>query len=108
MNIHISGLSCNIDEDDLRMLFEEYGKVASARVINDRETGKCRGFGFVEMTDDADAQTAIEELNGSQYDNNVISVAVAHQRSERPPFGGGNRNRRKRGGFGRNNGLRPG
>jgi RNA recognition motif-containing protein len=105
MNIYISGLSYNINDADLNELFTEYGEVSSARVINDRETGRSRGFGFVEMPNDADGQKAIEELNGAEYDSKVISVSVAHPRTDRPSSGGGNRNRGNNGGFRRNNGF---
>ncbi|MDR0394365.1 MAG: RNA-binding protein [Tannerella sp.] len=104
MNIYISGLSYNINDDDLNELFTEYGEVSSARVINDRETGKSRGFGFVEMPNDTDAQKAIDELNGAEYDNKVISVSIARPKTERPSFGG-NRNRGNNSGFRRNNGF---
>ncbi|MDR1224436.1 MAG: RNA-binding protein [Tannerella sp.] len=104
MNIYISGLSYNINDADLNELFAEYGEVSSARVINDRETGKSRGFGFVEMTNDQDGQKAIEELNGAEYDSKVISVSIARPKTERPSSGGGNRNRGNSGGPRRNSG----
>jgi RNA recognition motif-containing protein len=110
MNIYISGLSYSVNDDDLNNLFSEYGEVSSARVINDRETGRSRGFGFVEMPNDTDGQKAIDELNGDEYDNKVISVSVARPRTEHPSSGGnrgrGNNNgfRRNNGGFGKNNG----
>jgi RNA recognition motif-containing protein len=104
MNIYISGLSYSINDTDLNELFAEYGEVSSARVINDRETGRSRGFGFVEMPNDEDGQKAIDELNGAEYDSKVISVSVARLRTERPSSGG-NRNRGNNGGgFRRNNG----
>jgi RNA recognition motif-containing protein len=114
MNIYISGLSYSINDADLNELFTEYGEVSSAKIINDRETGRSRGFGFVEMPNDTEGQKAIDELNGAEYDNKVISVSVARPRAEHSSFGGGgggNRNRsnnngfrRNSGGFGRNNG----
>jgi RNA recognition motif-containing protein len=103
MNIYISGLSHNINDEDLGELFTEYGKVSSAKVINDRETGQSRGFGFVEMPNEEDGQKAIEELNGAEYDSKVITVSVARPKSERPASGG-NRNRSNNGGFRRNSG----
>lgn len=96
MNIYISNLSYAVNDGDLKELFSEYGEITSAKVINDRETGRSRGFGFVEMPDDAQGQKAIDELNQAEYDGKVISVTVARPRTERPA---GNRN-----GFHRNNG----
>ncbi|MEL5894494.1 RNA-binding protein [Bacteroides sp. GD17] len=93
MNIYISGLNFNTTDADLNDLFSEYGEVSSARVITDRESGRSRGFAFVEMSDDTAAQKAIDELNGAEYDQKVITVNVARPREERPR-GGGNRDRR--------------
>ena len=84
MNIYISNLSYAVNDGDLKDLFGEYGEISSAKVITDRETGRSRGFGFVEMADDAQGQKAIDELNQAEYDG-----------KERPA---GNR-----GGFHRNN-----
>ena len=89
MNIYISGLSYGTTDADLNELFSEYGEITSAKIISDRETGRSRGFGFVEMTDDAEGQKAIDELNGVEYDQKVISVSVARPRTERPSNGGG-------------------
>lgn len=89
MNIYISNLSFNVDDNDLQQLFSEYGVVSSAKVIMDRETQHSRGFGFIEMPDDAAAQKAIEELNQAEYDGKVISVSEARPRGEKPK---GNRN----------------
>lgn len=90
MNIYISNLSYGVNDADLKDLFAEYGEISSAKVITDRETGRSRGFGFVEMADDAQAQKAIEELNQAEYDGKVINVTVAKPRTDRPA-GGGNR-----------------
>ena len=87
MNIYISGLSFGTSDADLNELFTEYGEVSSAKIISDRETGRSRGFGFVEMGDEA-GQKAIDELNGAEYDHKVISVTVARPRAERPSNGG--------------------
>ena len=95
MNIYISNLSYAVNDGDLKDLFGEYGEISSAKVITDRETGRSRGFGFVEMADDAQGQKAIDELNQAEYDGKVINVTVARPRTERPA---GNR-----GGFHRNN-----
>ncbi|MGE0078696.1 MAG: RNA recognition motif domain-containing protein [Bacteroidales bacterium] len=102
MNIYVSGLSYRINDDDLRQLFEEYGAIKSAKVITDRETGRSRGFGFVEMENDDEARNAIEELTGAEYDGKVISLAEAKPKTDKPRTGGGfNRERRGGGGFNR-------
>lgn len=97
MNIFIAGLSYNINDADLGDLFGEYGEIASARVIMDRETGRSKGYGFVEMNDEAAGQKAIDELNGAEYDGRTISVSVARPRTEGAPRrsngGGGGFNR---------------
>ena len=86
MNIYISGLSYGINDADLNELFSAYGETSSAKVIMDRESGRSRGFGFVEMTSDTDGQKAINELNGAEYDQKTISVSVARPREERPRY----------------------
>ncbi|WP_302821349.1 RNA recognition motif domain-containing protein [Parabacteroides goldsteinii] len=96
MNLYISNLSYNVTDADLNELFADYGEILSARVITDRETGRSRGFGFVELKDDDLAKKAIEELNQATYDEKVISVTEARPREDR----GGNRG----GGFGGNRG----
>ena len=96
MNLYISNLSYNVTDADLNDLFADYGEILSARVITDRETGRSRGFGFVELKDDDLAKKAIEELNQATYDEKVISVTEARPREDR----GGNRG----GGFGGNRG----
>ena len=92
MNIFVAGLSYQINDDDLKELFEEYGAVSSAKIITDRDTGRSKGFGFVEM-EDADGQRAIEELNDAEYDGRTLAVSVARPRTERPQGGGGGYNR---------------
>lgn len=96
MNIYISNLSYGVSDADLNQLFTEYGEITSAKVIMDRESGRSRGFGFVEMPNDAEAQKAINELNGADYDGKTISVTVARPRTERSDnrSGGYNSNRR--------------
>jgi RNA recognition motif-containing protein len=91
MNIYVSNLSFNVQDEDLKSYFADYGEVTSAKVINDKETGRSRGFGFVEMSDDAAAQKAIAELDGATVDGRAIKVSVAKPREERS---GGNSNRR--------------
>ena len=83
MNIYVSNLSFNVHDEDLQSYFADYGEVASAKVITDRETGRSRGFGFVEMPDDAAAQKAIGELDGATVDGRAIKVTIAKPREER-------------------------
>ena len=100
MNIFIAGLSFKVNDADLANLFEEYGEITSAKVVMDRHTGRSKGYGFVEMEDNAAAEKAIAELNDAEYDGRRISVSEARPREERPRRdfnGGGNR-----GGFNRN------
>jgi RNA recognition motif-containing protein len=84
MNIYVSNLSFNVQDDDLRGFFEEYGEVSSAKVITDKATGRSRGFGFVEMADDAAAAKAVAELDGSMADGRTMRVAEAKPREEKP------------------------
>ena len=83
MNIYVSNLSFNVTDDDLEGFFAEYGEVSSAKIITDRETNRSRGFGFVEMPDDAAGQKAIQELDGATVDGRAIKVTVAKPREER-------------------------
>jgi RNA recognition motif-containing protein len=106
MNIYISGLSYNVNDADLNELFAEYGEISSSKVITDRDTGRSRGFGFVEMPSEEDGQKAIDELNGIEYDGKVISVTVARPRADRSSFGGGGGRRDNRGGYGGGYGRR--
>lgn len=100
MNIFIAGLSYSITDADLNDLFGEYGEIASAKVIMDRETGRSKGYGFVEMNDEASGQKAIDELNGAEYDGRTISVSVARPRTEGGGGAGGPRRSNSGGGFG--------
>ena len=84
MNIYVSNLSFNIHDSDLRDLFSTYGEVTSAKIINDRETGKSRGFAFVEMPEDSAAQKAISELNGGSYDGRDLRVSEAKPKDSKP------------------------
>ncbi len=97
MNIYVGNLPFSTSEEDLRELFTEFGEVLSAKVIKDRETGRSRGFGFIEMSDNA-ARTAISELDGSEYDGNDIRVNESKPKKQGY---GNNRNRfdRNRGGW---------
>ncbi|TBR18813.1 MAG: RNA-binding protein [Chitinophagaceae bacterium] len=83
MNIYVSNLSFSVQDEDLSSYFAEYGEVSSAKVITDKLTGRSRGFGFVEMPDDAAAQKAIAELDGATVDNRAIRVTVAKPREEK-------------------------
>ncbi len=85
MNIYVSNLSFNVQDEDLHGFFAEYGEVSSAKVINDKFTGRSRGFGFVEMSDDSAASKAIAELDGSSADGRTIKVTEARPREERAP-----------------------
>jgi RNA recognition motif-containing protein len=84
MNIYVSNLSCAVQDEDLRSYFAEYGEVSSAKVITDKFTNRSRGFGFVEMPDEAAAQKSITELNGAMVDGRAIKVNVAKPREENP------------------------
>jgi len=96
MNIYVSNLSFNVEDDDLRGFFEEYGDVTSAKVILDKFTQRSRGFGFVEMSDDAAGEKAIKELNGAHVEGRAINVTVAKPREEKSNGGGyGNNNNRR-------------
>jgi RNA recognition motif-containing protein len=91
MNIYVSNLSFNVQDEDLREFFAEYGEVTSAKVITDKFTNKSRGFGFVEMSNDEAAQKAIQELDGAQVEGRTINVTVAKPREERSNNNGGGR-----------------
>src|SRR3954469_20956312 len=91
MNIYVSNLSFNVQDEDLREFFTPYGEVTSAKIINDRETGRSRGFGFVEMADDEASRTAIAELNEATVEGRTIKVMEAKPKEDKPrnSFGGG-------------------
>lgn len=105
MNIFVGSLPYRLEEADLKELFEAYGEVNSVKIITDRETGRSKGFGFVEMSDDEAAQNAISGLNGADVSGRAIAVSQAEERKpsgERRGgggFGGGNRG----GGYGGGN-----
>ena len=84
MNIYVSNLSFAVQDEDLRSYFAEYGEVTSAKVIMDKYTNRSKGFGFVEMSDDAAAQKAIAELDGATVEGRAIKVNVAKPKEERP------------------------
>lgn len=92
MNIFVGNLSRDVTEDELRQAFAEFGEVMSAAVIKDRMTQESRGFGFVEMPNQSEAQAAIEALNGTEFKGRPLNVNEARPREERPRrdnFGGG-------------------
>ena len=89
MNIYVSNLSYSTTSESLQELFSAYGSVTSAYIITDRETKRSRGFGFVEMANEPEAQEAITKLNETEFEGKTISVTVARPRVERS--GGNNR-----------------
>jgi RNA recognition motif-containing protein len=88
-NIYVGNLVWEATADDLLALFQSYGAVARAQVITDRETGRSRGFGFVEMDNDQEAQAAIDALNGSPFRGRPLTVNEARPREDRGSGGGG-------------------
>lgn len=84
MNIYVSNLSFNVQDEELREFFSTYGEVSSAKVINDKFTGQSRGFGFVEMPDDEAAQKAIAGLDQATVEGRTIKVSEAKPREDRP------------------------
>ena len=82
MNMYVSNLSFHTTDDNLRELFEKFGAVSSAKVITDRESGRSRGFGFVEMSSDTEANAAMTGLNNKEIEGRAMSVSVA---KEKPP-----------------------
>ena len=98
MNIFISNLNYTAVESELQALFENYGTVDSAKIITDKETGRSRGFGFVEMPNDDEARAAIEGLNQTDYKQRTMNISEAKPREEKPRGfgnrGGGDRENR--------------
>jgi RNA recognition motif-containing protein len=90
MNIFVGSLPFRLTEPELREVFEEYGEVSSAKIITDKFTGRSKGYGFVEMPNEEEANKAIESLNGAEIDGRSIVVNQAEERGERKGgFGGG-------------------
>ncbi len=87
--LYVGNLSYNTSSSDLEQLFGQHGTVQSAQIIADRDTGRSKGFGFVEMGDDAQAQAAIAALNGQEHDGRALTVNEAKPREDRPRGGGG-------------------
>lgn len=92
-NLFIGSLAYATNDDGLKAFFEQVGPVASARVITDRDSGRSKGFGFVQFENDADNQKAVDQLDGKELDGRTISVSMARPREERPrrDFDGGGR-----------------
>jgi cold-inducible RNA-binding protein len=88
--LFVGKLSFNTTNDSLLALFQQYGEVESAQVITDRDTNQSKGFAFVEMKEQADAQAAINALDGNEFEGRSIVVNVAKPREDRPRPGGGN------------------
>lgn len=96
MNIYVSNLNFSTTSESLQNLFAAYGEVASAKIITDRETGRSRGFGFIEMPDDTEGQKAISRLNETDFDGKAINVAIARPKTERSNGGYNDRNENNR------------
>src|SRR5947208_16972908 len=107
--LYVGNLSYNVRDDDLQQAFAQYGTVSSAKVMMDRDTGRSKGFGFVEMGSDPEAQAAINGMNGQALDGRAIVVNEARPREERPGgFGGGGGRSGGGGGLGGGGGSRAG
>ena len=95
-NIYVGNLSYQVTEDDLRSMFQAYGPVERVSLIADRDTGQPKGFGFVEMSANADAARAIADLNGREVGGRALNVNEARPKTERGSGGGGGKPRRNR------------
>ncbi|MGD2126554.1 MAG: RNA-binding protein [Desulfobacteraceae bacterium] len=102
MNIYVGNLSYGVTEEDLKEAFEVFGEVETVKVLKDYDTGRSKGFGFVEMSNNADAQSAINGLNDKELKGRTLKVNTARRRTEnrggRGGFGGGRRGGRQGGG----------
>ncbi|MFO0935547.1 MAG: RNA-binding protein [Gemmataceae bacterium] len=99
LKMYVGNLTYSVTNASLEQMFQEFGQVQSAQVVSDRDTGRSKGFGFVEMSNDNDARSAIEALNGKNVDGRTLTVNEARPREERP---------RSSGGYGGGNGYRGG
>ena len=99
MKLYVGNLAFQTSDEDLQQLFAQLGTVESASVVEDRETGRSRGFGFVEMTNREEGEAAIQQLNGKEFNGRNLTVNEARPREDRGNRGGGGR-----GGFGGNRG----
>src|SRR4029078_3733941 len=100
--LYVGNLSYSVDGSQLEEMFQQFGQVVSAQIINDRDTGRSKGFGFVEMSSDEEAQAAIAGLNGQQHGGRALTVNEAKPKDDRGGGGGG------RGGYGGGGGGRGG
>src|SRR5262245_66044613 len=98
--LYVGNLTYNVNESDLEALFSQFGTVQSARIIVDRDTNRSKGFGFVEMDTDAQAQAAIQGLNAREHDGRTLTVNEAKPREARTGGGGGYGGGRRGGGYG--------
>lgn len=87
--LYVGNLSYSVDSSELEQLFAQHGQVVSAQIINDRDTGRSKGFGFVEMATDQEATAAVAALNGQQHNGRALTVNEARPREERGGGGGG-------------------
>ena len=99
-NLFIGSLAYATTDDTLKAFFEQIGEVTSARVITDRDSGRSKGFGFVEFADEANNQKAVDQLDGKELDGRAISVGLARPKEDRPRDGGGDRGGRSDNGGG--------
>ncbi|MEI6444053.1 MAG: RNA-binding protein [Nostocales cyanobacterium ELA583] len=106
MSIYVGNLSYEVTQDGLSDIFKEYGTVKRVQLPTDRETGKVRGFGFVEMDSDAEEEKAIEALDGAEWMGRDLKVNKAKPKEDRGSFGGGGGNRGGGGGGNRGGGGR--
>ncbi|MDP8990833.1 MAG: RNA-binding protein [Acidobacteriota bacterium] len=90
-NIFVGNLSFTATEDGVRSMFEAYGAVERVSIVTDRDTGQPKGFGFVEMTNDAEAEKAIADLNGTELNGRALTINEARPKTERSGGGGGGR-----------------
>lgn len=102
--LYVGNLSYDTTEDELKTLFAQAGVVQSVAIIKDRETGRSKGFAFVEMSNQTEAQAAISQFNGKQFRDRALTVNIARPREERGGFGGGGGGRGGGGGYDRRGG----
>ena len=84
MQIYVGNIAYSTTEENLESLFSKYGEVDAVKIITDRETGRAKGFGFITMNNDSEAQNAIEELNEKEFEGRTLRVNEARPREERP------------------------
>jgi RNA recognition motif-containing protein len=91
MNIHVGNLAFNVTEDDLRDLFSSFGEVSAVNIVKERSSGQSKGFGFVEMLNNSEADKAMKALNGSRLKDQLIKLSQAKPPAKRPKRGFGSR-----------------